>query len=113
MQGKAFDRRVVLRIAGLALGAAVLPLPVLAAPPEPKVKPAPKRRVVAIDPGHGGADPGAISPSGLYEKEITFDTAAELARQLEARRFRVVLTRTDDEFVALRDRVARARAAEA
>jgi len=73
----------------------------------------PARRVttVVIDPGHGGPDPGAISPSGVYEKDIALATASELARQLAARRgFRVVLTRNTDEFLPLRERVARARA---
>jgi N-acetylmuramoyl-L-alanine amidase len=70
------------------------------------------RRVltVVIDPGHGGVDPGAMSPSGVHEKDIALATAWELARQLAARRdFRVVLTRSTDEFLPLRERVARAR----
>src|SRR5215470_6655093 len=73
----------------------------------------PVRRVptVVIDPGHGGVDPGAISANGVYEKDIVLATARELARQLAAtRRFRVVLTRSTDEFFPLRERVARARA---
>jgi N-acetylmuramoyl-L-alanine amidase len=66
---------------------------------------------VVIDPGHGGVDPGAISPNGVYEKDIVLPTAWEFARHLAAtRRFRVVLTRSADEFIPLRDRVARARA---
>src|SRR5437762_5346044 len=77
-------------------------------PPRPARKPA---RVVALDPGHGGLDPGAISPSGIYEKEIALATARELARQLAATgRFRPMLTRRADIFVPLRERVARARA---
>jgi N-acetylmuramoyl-L-alanine amidase len=69
------------------------------------------RRVVALDPGHGGADPGAISPHRVHEKTITLATARELARQLNATgRYRAVLTRTGDTFVPLRKRVARARA---
>ena len=76
---------------------------------------APRRRpevhVIAIDPGHGGADPGAISPSRLYEKDITLDTALILARHLNAtERFRAVLTRRTDVYVPLSQRVARARA---
>src|SRR5258705_9181861 len=68
-------------------------------------------RVVALDPGHGGVDPGAISPHGLYEKSLTLSTARELARQLEGSgRYRTVLTRHNDIFVPLRERVARARA---
>jgi N-acetylmuramoyl-L-alanine amidase len=72
----------------------------------------PTRRLptVVIDPGHGGVDPGAISPNGVYEKEIVLPTAWEFARQLAAtRRYRVVLTRSVDEFIPLRDRVIRAR----
>src|SRR5947207_6646813 len=66
--------------------------------------------VVAIDPGHGGLDPGAISPHGHYEKDLTLSAARELARQLAATgRFRAVLTRHADQFVPLRERVARAR----
>jgi N-acetylmuramoyl-L-alanine amidase len=73
----------------------------------------PVRRVptVVIDPGHGGVDPGAISANGVYEKDIVLATGRELERQLAAtRRFRVVLTRSTDEFLPLRERVARARA---
>jgi len=69
---------------------------------------------VAIDPGHGGNDPGAISPSGVYEKDITLAAARALAGQLIATgHFRVVLTRDGDAFVSLPDRVARARASHA
>jgi N-acetylmuramoyl-L-alanine amidase len=78
--------------------------------PHPSQRPKPLR-VIAVDPGHGGVDPGAISPHGLYEKDITLSAARELARQLEATgRFRAVLTRSSDTFVPLRERVAEARA---
>jgi N-acetylmuramoyl-L-alanine amidase len=72
----------------------------------------PRRRpTVVIDPGHGGVDPGAISPKGVHEKNIVLPIASELARQLAAtRRYRVALTRTTDEFIPLHDRVGRARA---
>ena len=88
--------------------------PAIAKPPDkakhprrPSAKPA---RIVAIDPGHGGVDPGAISPHGLYEKDVVLTTARELARQLDATgRFRTVLTRHGDVFVPLRERVAHAR----
>ncbi len=70
------------------------------------------RRVVALDPGHGGIDPGAISPHGFYEKNITLATARDLAHLLYASgRYRPVLTRWRDTFVALPERVARARVA--
>ena len=73
--------------------------------------PRPKPRQIALDPGHGGVDPGAISPNGLYEKTVTLATARELARLLDASgRYRALLTRGRDAFVPLRQRVARARA---
>jgi N-acetylmuramoyl-L-alanine amidase len=72
-----------------------------------------RRRTVVLDPGHGGIDPGAIGLSGVYEKDLVLDAARLVAQQLDAtRRYRVVLTRTSDEFVALQDRVARARTAD-
>jgi N-acetylmuramoyl-L-alanine amidase len=109
---------------GVAAGAAVAALgcgPLRAAhspserkPPAPPRPKPPPRHILAIDPGHGGVDPGAISPHGLYEKDITLSAARELARQLDMTgRFRVVLTRSSDTFVPLRERVARARAAHA
>jgi N-acetylmuramoyl-L-alanine amidase len=83
-----------------------------AAQPPGRGAPRPRRvPTVVIDPGHGGVDPGAISPSGIYEKDIALATAAEFARQpAVGRGFRVVLTRSTDEFLPLRERVARARA---
>jgi N-acetylmuramoyl-L-alanine amidase len=97
---------------GLFEGAAVI------VPIEPPFRPAPipkpddPRRVVVIDPGHGGVDPGAISLGGAYEKSITLAIAQEAERQLTATgRYKVQLTRTDDSFIRLRDRVAIARQA--
>jgi N-acetylmuramoyl-L-alanine amidase len=68
------------------------------------------QRTVVLDPGHGGADPGAISPAGIFEKDLTLAVGLELRRRLLATgRYRVVMTRETDDFVKLRDRVARAR----
>ena len=70
-----------------------------------------KRRVIVIDPGHGGADPGALAPSGVYEKDITLAAAKDFKRRLEAtKRYEVHLTRDSDIFIRLRDRIAIARA---
>jgi N-acetylmuramoyl-L-alanine amidase len=71
--------------------------------------------MILLDPGHGGIDPGATSRSGdVQEKIVTLAMARELRRQLEATgRYRVALTRDGDEFVALRDRLALARAYDA
>ena len=65
------------------------------------------RRTIAIDPGHGGVDPGATGRTGTREKHITLAHARELRRQLEATgRYRVVMTRNRDIFVRLRDRIS-------
>ncbi len=103
---------------GLGLGTASAQLPGRALwdrpPPEkPRVPDLPPvhRPMVVLDPGHGGIDPGAIGADGVYEKTIVYATARDLARDLAATgRFRVALTRGADEFVPLRERVARARA---
>lgn len=69
---------------------------------------------VAIDPGHGGEDPGAIGPAGSYEKNITLAIGQKLKRKLDAQEnMRAVLTRDGDYFVPLAMRVAKARAAQA
>jgi N-acetylmuramoyl-L-alanine amidase len=62
-------------------------------------------RVIVIDPGHGGSDPGALGPSGLQEKELTLDIARRVAALLqEDAGVRVLLTRSTDRFMALRER---------
>lgn len=107
-------RRGLLRLAGGAVAAAASArvCEARAWPPLPPRKPWPfDRPTVALDPGHGGSDPGAIAADGTYEKTITLATARLLARQLSlTRRCRVVMTRDRDEFVPLDQRVARARA---
>jgi N-acetylmuramoyl-L-alanine amidase len=103
-------------IVGSLAGGAIATRPGLAAPatkkqPAPVAKP---KRIIAVDAGHGGKDPGTIGVGGTYEKEITFAVARDLARRLEASgRYQVVLTRTDDSFIALPDRVRLARAGRA
>jgi N-acetylmuramoyl-L-alanine amidase len=69
-----------------------------------------RRIVVAIDPGHGGEDPGAVGRRGTYEKHVVLAISRKLKRVLEADpNIRVVLTRDDDYFVPLAQRVAKAR----
>jgi len=68
-------------------------------------------QTVVLDPGHGGRDPGAIGVGGLREKEVTLAMARSLAKELEARGFRVVLTRDDDRAIDLEERTAIAEAA--
>lgn len=80
--------------------------PSAAATPVPMAKPeGDSRRVVIIDAGHGGVDPGAVRGK-TDEKNITLAVAQEVARQLQAsKRYRVVMTRDRDIFLELRERV--------
>jgi N-acetylmuramoyl-L-alanine amidase len=66
--------------------------------------------VIAIDPGHGGEDPGARGPSGMYEKEIVLQISKRLAEMINQERgMRAVLTREGDYFLPLRRRMQIAR----
>lgn len=69
--------------------------------------------LIVLDAGHGGNDPGASGAAGEAEKTVTLAAARELRDLLQARGYRVRLTRDDDSFVSLDQRVARARAWEA
>ena len=103
------------------------PVAVAAPPPEPQVLPTPDRApvqpqspsaqpsgsrflVVAVDAGHGGEDPGAVGPSGTYEKDVTLAIARKLKALIDAQpNMRAVLTRDGDYFVPLHTRVQKAR----
>jgi N-acetylmuramoyl-L-alanine amidase len=70
--------------------------------------------IIAVDAGHGGVDPGAIGHGGTREKDVTLAIARALAKALDAEPgMRAVLTRDRDQFLELRDRMARAHAAHA
>ncbi|MGF1550155.1 MAG: N-acetylmuramoyl-L-alanine amidase [Sphingomonadaceae bacterium] len=81
----------------------------------PQVHGDPGRPLVVIDPGHGGRDPGAISPhGGQREKDVTLAVSLAIRDAIVAGgRARVALTREDDSYVLLRDRFAIARRLEA
>jgi N-acetylmuramoyl-L-alanine amidase len=73
-----------------------------------------RRPLIMLDPGHGGHDPGAIAPDGVFEKHITLASAFTLREHLLATgRYQVRMTRTSDVFVTLEGRVADAVAAKA
>lgn len=61
-------------------------------------------RVVVIDPGHGGRDPGKTGPTGLREKDAALAISNRLARLLRAGGYEVHLTRSSDTLIALADR---------
>jgi N-acetylmuramoyl-L-alanine amidase len=70
--------------------------------------------IVAIDPGHGGEDPGASGPSGLHEKDVVLQVALQLRERLNALPgMRAMLTRDADFFVPLHERVRKARRVQA
>lgn len=79
--------------------------------PKPRIYGAAGRPLVVIDAGHGGHDPGAISPlTGTREKDVTLAVAKAIRQALiDSGRVRVALTREDDSFIVLRDRSAIAR----
>jgi N-acetylmuramoyl-L-alanine amidase len=102
-------------LSSLALGAV---LTAAAAEPARKslAKPPPpfRPKLIALDPGHGGRDPGALGVRGTQEKAVVWAIAGELRQQLMAAgRYRVMLTRSGDSYVPLRERVARAQAVKA
>ncbi len=69
-------------------------------------------RTVIVDPGHGGADPGAIGVGGLREKDVTLRLSKLLIAKLRAAGFEVVTTRENDRSVSLEERTAIAEASE-
>lgn len=78
---------------------------------QPKPEKPDPRPVIVLDPGHGGPDSGAQAKTGDEEKEVVLEVARKLREQLlKTGRYRVVMTRDDDVFVPLDERVAIARA---
>ena len=98
-------------------GAAPPVLPVLPGPVVPPVLAQSKIDrlvVIALDPGHGGEDPGAIGPSGLREKDVVLAIAMQLRDRINANpSMRAMLTRDADFFVPLHERVKKARRVQA
>jgi N-acetylmuramoyl-L-alanine amidase len=78
--------------------------------PEPAKAGNDGRPLIVIDPGHGGPDTGTIAASGEMEKAIVLEFAQALSEKLEkSGKYRVTMTRTDDRFVPLGERVRLAR----
>jgi N-acetylmuramoyl-L-alanine amidase len=101
------DEATFERIARSATASPVEAVPVASAP-------AADERTVVLDPGHGGIDPGAVTQDGLEEKGVTLAFAERLRERIEALPdVAVRLTRTDDRFLSLNQRIRIARAYEA
>lgn len=125
--GKGYLLNIDLGLAGSAQPAAAnaaAPSPVADVPPAPSAQPVAIRSVrmagdgrdivVAIDAGHGGQDPGAIGRSGTREKDVVLGIAAALARRIDAEPgMKAVLTRANDRFIPLRERMNLARSGRA
>ncbi|WP_066340547.1 N-acetylmuramoyl-L-alanine amidase [Azohydromonas lata] len=97
---------------------AVAQAPTTPAPPPPptaeQLRKMDRLIVIALDPGHGGEDPGAIGPSGLKEKDVVLSVAKQLRDRLNAvPGMRAMLTRDADYFVPLGERVQKARRVQA
>ncbi|NET48224.1 MAG: DUF3747 domain-containing protein [Merismopedia sp. SIO2A8] len=71
------------------------------------------RRVIVIDPGHGGRDPGAVGRGNLYEKTVVNDISYKVRDLLEAQGMQVVMTRSQDVSLDLEPRVQTAENADA
>lgn len=83
-------------------------------PVSPTVRVTEKPIIVAIDAGHGGEDPGAMSRRGLREKDVVLSIAHKLARLIDEQPgMQAVLTREGDYYVGLRERVNKARKSQA
>lgn len=63
---------------------------------------------ILIDPGHGGNDPGTISPDGLYEKDINLSIAKKLYEDLKRQGYRVDMTRNEDLSLPVMERASMA-----
>jgi N-acetylmuramoyl-L-alanine amidase len=102
--------------------AAIKPEPKSALPGEPAAKDSKEQKAppltrmvtVALDPGHGGEDPGALGRSGSREKDVVLSIAKRLKAKIEEQpNMRVMLTRDGDYFVPLHTRVQKARKVQA
>jgi len=83
--------------------------PLSTARPQPN-----KPIVIAVDAGHGGDDPGAIGKTGLYEKNVSLSISRKLAALINQQPgYKAVLTRDGDYYIGLRERVVKARSAQA
>lgn len=70
-----------------------------------KVAPKKTQKIIVIDPGHGGIDPGATGTDGVREKTITLAAAKELQKQMQKNpNYKVILTRDRDIFIPLKER---------
>lgn len=81
---------------------------------EPAASPTVRRKVIVVDPGHGGDDPGAIGKNGTYEKHVVLAISREVKKSIDKMPgFRAILTRDGDYYVSFNRRLQTARDANA
>lgn len=81
--------------------------PLILESPAPETTRRQRSGTIVIDPGHGGKDPGAISPTNrLHEKQVNLNVARMVTRNLRRLGYRVIMTRDEDYFVELNERAA-------
>jgi N-acetylmuramoyl-L-alanine amidase len=104
-----YGHRLVLDLVDVTVAGVVRTTPQKVTPPTGA-----RAIVIAVDAGHGGDDVGAIGPSGVYEKDIVMEIARELVDVIDRQEgMRGLLIREGDYYVGLRQRMAKARDAEA
>ena len=97
-------------VAGQTTPKKVTPPPAAAVVPRPSPSAANRPILIALDPGHGGEDPGAIGPAGTREKDVVLQIAHRLKKLIDAQpNMRAYMTRDKDFFVPLGVRVQKAR----
>ncbi|HEC1756400.1 TPA: N-acetylmuramoyl-L-alanine amidase, partial [Campylobacter lari] len=65
-------------------------------------------KIIVIDPGHGGKDPGTLGDKGVREKDVVLSVALKLGNELKKRGYKIYYTRSTDKFINLRDRTSMA-----
>ena len=73
----------------------------------------PAKLTIVVDAGHGGEDPGTISPTGIYEKDINLAIAKKIAASLAKNHYKVIMLRQDDSTLSLEERYTAANAQQA
>ena len=81
----------------------------MATPPQQPTAPASAKKIVVIDPGHGGIDSGTVGVEGTMEKDVVLAEGVKLRKTLQAHGYLVRMTRDSDVFIPLRQRVNMAR----
>jgi len=94
----------ILKLSVIFLFIVIISLAIICLPAAGKIYAQSGKIIVFIDAGHGGRDPGAVR-FGLQEKDANLDIALRLKSKLEASGFTVIMTRTDDRYLSLDDRV--------